>query len=398
MAVPANIVQNAWLLSPNPTGAIPGLVINRPGAMIVMKARLSAGHTYVVSTNSVPGDLVIFGPNGNPLNPGVGAKAMPVTPPADGTYFIGFTANPQMVAAGTPFNIVVQDFGHITPTDLTGALTPGFGGDPVQWAIDIALGKQPTGQPVTTFTLHRPDGLAFATGAPVSGDANETVPSTAPTPLETGDDGKPLTWVGSNDAPGNGHLVTWSLATGNYQDDSGNLQFSHSMGAAFEKLVQEAAGIWQSVADITFKEVGDDAVAGPQRPDLRIGFADLQTSLQHPTLGFTQYGYTANDKFLPDTLIGIEDPTKGEPAIQLANGDFRYQDFDATMLQTLLHEIGHSLGLAHNSSDPNSIMNPTLTASNRLPDANDIKALQSLYGAPKTPNVAAAVGDLIHSV
>jgi hypothetical protein len=69
----------------------------------------------------------------------------------------------------------------------------------------------------------------------------------------------------------------------------------------------------------------------------------------------------------------------------LANGDLSYDGTVSTMLQVLLHELGHALGLDHNADDPSSIMNPTSTSENPVPDAQDIAAIQSLYGAPAQP-------------
>jgi hypothetical protein len=99
---------------------------------------------------------------------------------------------------------------------------------------------------------------------------------------------------------------------------------------------------------------------------------------------------------MSDTLIALEDP--GEMAVTpLSNGDFMYNNTNVDMLQVLLHEIGHALGLAHNPTDTGSIMYPDSSASNRLPDANDYAALQSVYGAPKPPQATASASDtLLH--
>ena len=61
-----------------------------------------------------------------------------------------------------------------------------------------------------------------------------------------------------------------------------------------------------------------------------------------------------------------------------------------TMLQAFLHELGHALGLDHNPDDPFSIMNPTMTSANPVPDAQDVAAIQSLYGAPARPLILSA--------
>ena len=81
--------------------------------------------TYTVSTNVLPGDLVLLGPEGEPLNPGTGIKAMSFTGLANGLYFLAFTANPQIVAAQQEItiDITADNFGLTDPT-FGGGLTP----------------------------------------------------------------------------------------------------------------------------------------------------------------------------------------------------------------------------------------------------------------------------------
>lgn len=223
---------------------------------------------------------------------------------------------------------------------------------------------------------------------PADGSAAALV-AAAPSVFEPNQAGVPVTWVGVNAALGDSHEVTWSIAQWNYPDDAGTALFSHVMPAQFVTLAQQAAAIWASVADVDLVQVADAPSAPAARPDVRVGLADLSTSLQHPTIGFTHW-HTVNAQFAPDTLVTIEDPSElGVTA--LATGDFQYAGFQASVLQDLLHEMGHALGLGHNPADPTAIMNPVLSSANPMPDAQDIGALQALYGPPRT-EIASAAG------
>lgn len=56
---------------------------------------------------------------------------------------------------------------------------------------------------------------------------------------------------------------------------------------------------------------------------------------------------------------------------------------DGFVFSVVLHEIGHSLGLAHNG-ELDSIMNVSLPRSSVFTglDADDIEGIQAIYGAP----------------
>ena len=95
-------------------------------------------------------------------------------------------------------------------------------------------------------------------------------------------------------------------------------------------------------------------------------------------VGDTEYNWDAN-KFLPDNLVNIEDPNETKTTQLMVIS--KYNGTTATMFQSMIHELGHTLGLDHNPNDPNSIMNPNLSSKNPFPDNNDVAALQSLYGA-----------------
>ena len=146
------------------------------------------------------------------------------------------------------------------------------------------------------------------------------------------------------------------------------------------------------MANVHFDYVPDSPTLH-DAPDIRVGLADLNQNLHHSPMTFiggttTNSGLTttywdSHNHYIPGTTVTVEDPTE-HPVVALPNGDFQYVGTTATMFQDFIHEMGHALGLLHNNSDPTSIMNPLLSASNPLPDHADIVAIQSLYGAPHT--------------
>ena len=251
------------------------------------------------------------------------------------------------------------------PNGLGVAAPEGSAGPPAPVALPEAQG--PSGLPANS------QGEAGSAGTPM-------------TPLETTPSGKPLTWVGSNDAPGAGNVISWAIAQYNYQSDAQTAAFKGPFPAAFVPLVKEAFAEWASLANIKPVQVNDVSSSPPQPPDIRVGLSDLLSNIGPPMVGFTHPKFDANGKFSPDTLVSIENPTQ-MPVIALSNGDFQYKGFDTTVLQVALHEVGHALGLAENPNDPTSIMNPSLTRLNRAPDAQDIAAIRYLYGPPSANTV-----------
>ncbi|PJO20572.1 hypothetical protein Y5A_024290 [Burkholderia glumae AU6208] len=105
--------------------------------------------------------------------------------------------------------------------------------------------------------------------------------------------------------------------------------------------------------------------------------------LASKTASTGEVGYTtfkaAHGVIAPGASISLESPT--EDALTSSSGSLPiYAGTEATFYQTVLHEIGHALGLADNA-DSGSIMNYDLTSSNRTLDQTDINAIEALYGS-----------------
>jgi hypothetical protein len=200
----------------------------------------------------------------------------------------------------------------------------------------------------------------------------------SPTTFETAADGTPLKWA--NTSP-----ITIALATINYPADAGIAPNVTPLTAQQSGLLRAAAEVWESLANLQFVFVPDTA-PGATEPDIRVGLADLLHTSQPPTMsfiGYTEYNWDDNNHFLPDTVVTVQDPAQ-HPVSALPNSDMQYSNSSATMFQNFEQELGRALGLAQNA-DPTSIMNPTLSAQNPVPNAADIAAIQGLYGARTAP-------------
>ena len=226
------------------------------------------------------------------------------------------------------------------------------------------------------------------------------MPTTAATPAQIGPDGKPLAWVGatshsSTGNPGDPTTITIAVATTNYPVDSdqGLPPFTHPLPPEFMPLLDAAEKTWELLANIKFINV-PDAASSSQSADIRVGMAFLR-----PTGGSTVGGafsrHTTTDKLSPDTTVRIEDPAE-TPVTKLSNGDYQYKGFSSanTIFNDLLHELGYALGLDNNPKDPTSIMYPSLTSNNLVPNTQDIAAIQALYGVPKPHSVALTASEV----
>ena len=160
--------------------------------------------------------------------------------------------------------------------------------------------------------------------------------------------------------------ITWSFAPA-----GGN--FSGAIAGAYQDTVKTAIARWAQVANLTFQQVSDSASV-----NIRIGWGQFSGN----QIGETGYSYTlgANQRFSSGVQVRLEDPS----ARALGPGlrDY-YQGTATTLYEVTLHEFGHALGLDH-SSDPVSVMYPSVGPNDNDIGASDIQGIQVLYGAPAT--------------
>lgn len=152
-----------------------------------------------------------------------------------------------------------------------------------------------------------------------------------------------------------------------------------AVNAGFQRIVESAFAQWEQWADIDFVEVSD--VNPATQGNIRIGAVGFNT---FNVLGLSYIGPVSHARDLGADIY--------------LNANFRFSEND--LADTVLHEIGHSLGLGHSFAS-DSVMR---AGAGNLPDtlqADDIAGVQTIYGArlavpePATPallGLAAVIG------
>lgn len=177
--------------------------------------------------------------------------------------------------------------------------------------------------------------------------------------------------------------VTWSFAEANYpslaQQFGGYLDFDTQINASFRQTIAQAFIAWEQVCNIDFVQVADSA-----NVDLRLGnrFIDGDPAPgQTSTLAIARYWWSG--AFTTKAQIYFDSDA-----------------YDAGLYGTAVHEIGHTIGLAHSSIQA-AVMFATQNAQNEagVLHADDISGARTLYGSASggggtpggTPQMVAAV-------
>lgn len=168
-----------------------------------------------------------------------------------------------------------------------------------------------------------------------------------------------------------GNLIRWR-----YNDANRNASFSSSSADAVARL-QTAMGKWSAVCNITFQYDGTTLSSA----SLSTGSADgvnviAWGPLSGNTTGVTYVTASGPSPSGPFTL--------NEADIVLNNA------FNPNIDVTMLHEVGHMLGLDHSDIQNTVMSGPPLTTyvSLNALTADDIAGCRSLYGAPVVTSVA----------
>ncbi len=168
--------------------------------------------------------------------------------------------------------------------------------------------------------------------------------------------------------------ISWSFAD---SATSGADAISGAVQTQYQAAVAQAFQTWAAASGITFKEVAAGA-----KSDITVGWGDLDPT-DSGALGYTNT--TTRGGLIQGATIRLEDP--GEDALVAdATGAYSYSGSTTTLEQLVLHEIGHTLGMAE-SSKINSIMFPELGSGNTTLSASDLQEIAILY-----PQVSPAAG------
>jgi hypothetical protein len=247
-------------------------------------------------------------------------------------------------------------------------------GDGVNGAIQL-IADDPTqlisDDPTQLITDEQPPDDTSQT--PDDGLDNPPATATNPDPLEIGHNNAPVFWKDPT------HITIGLAAPGSVV---GSETVSNTLTTQEITLLKAATEVWESVANVQFVFVN----ASPDIvPDISVGLSKLDPM---QLIGYTHYNWNANNE-LQKAQVVVEDPAEN-PVTTLDSGNLRYNGFTTTMLQDFEHELGHALGLDHNETDHSAIMYPVIGTADPVPNANDIAALQSLYGAPRGAPVMTA--------
>lgn len=175
--------------------------------------------------------------------------------------------------------------------------------------------------------------------------------------------------------------IRWDFASLTLpQDQAGNPFSSAITQQDVQAVIATAFEAWSRAAGLQFVYAPQDSASD----DIRIGWGALPPATDSGReIGETSYYYyTATNKFVPDVLVRLLDPS--QLALSSSSGSLAYGGRDPiTLYQIALHEIGHAIGLSHNPDDPSSIMYAYVSSLNRQLAPVDIQGAEAIYGVPQ---------------
>ena len=173
--------------------------------------------------------------------------------------------------------------------------------------------------------------------------------------------------------------ISWDFAAATLPQDSADTPFSNAITQQdAQAVISTAFEAWSRAAGLRFVYAPQDNAA----VDIRIGWGTLTPpTATGREIGETSYYYNSvTNDILPDVLVRLLDPD--QLALTGTSGTLAYGDGSSTLYQVALHELGHAIGLEHDTANPDAVMYPYLGPGNRLLSADDIAGAQAIYGPP----------------
>ena len=148
---------------------------------------------------------------------------------------------------------------------------------------------------------------------------------------------------------------------------------AHFATAAWQAQIEDAAAVWEKVANVNFSLVTDNGsplgVAGNQQDDPRFG--DIRIG------GYAMSSSILAFAYLPPPANGGTDA--GDIFFNTAQ-PWQINGTTYDLMTVAIHELGHALGMGH-SSDTAAAMYPAYITTKEAVDADDISGIQSIYNA-----------------